>query len=269
MEPLINQRTEFGPGVNSVRTIRCTCPIIPVLLVISLFMAVPSLADSTGTSARVQPKRWFSLTPRPLWECQHFLITEFGVVYRCDKPPKAEADVWTTFLAEVGFMRNLTLRSAVGCSLFGESGGDGSRAGIRGRYRLWLKPRGKGPPYTSVDITPGVILWGSHRYAYPPLSGPDDPDLSNTRLLNVRYPGFATSVALNWREWLGIIFHAEYIPLDQVSPPPLSETEPRRTHDTAWYLGLRTGSYGGPLLWVSVAIATIAMAAVFSGSGMF
>lgn len=252
-----------------MRAIRYTCPFVAVLIAVLLSLVAPSLADTTTTSAQVQPKRWFSITPRPLWECRHFLITEFGVVYRCDKPPKAEADVWTTFLAELGFMRNITLRSAIGCALFGESGGDGSRAGIRGRYRLWLKPRGKGLPRSSLDITPGVILWGSRKYACPPLSGPYDPDLPNTRVLNARYPGLATSVALNWREWLGIMLHVEYIPLDQVSPPPLSETAPRRTHDTAWYFGMRTGSYGGPLMWVSLAVAVAAMAVVFSGSGMF
>ena len=219
--------------VNSVRTIRHTYPLVPVLLMISLLIATPGWGDTTTSSTRAQPKRWFSFTPRPLPECRHFLITEFGVVYRCDNPPKAEADVWTTFLAEAGFMSNVTFRSAIGCTLFGESGGDGSRVGIRGRYRLWLKPRGKGPQRSSLDITPGVILWGTRKYACPPLSGSDDPDLPNTRILYARYPGLATSVALNWREWLGIMFHVEHIPLDQVSPPPLSETAPRRTHDTA------------------------------------
>lgn len=252
-----------------MRVIMSTYLFNPVLLVVSLLLAEPSLADTTATSEPVQPERWFSLSPRPLPECRHFLISEFGVVYRCDNPPEAEAEVWTTFLAEVGLMRNVTLQSAVGCALFGEGGGDGSRAGIRGRYRLWLKPRGKRPSRSSLDITPGIILWGSRKYACPPLSGPDDPDLPKTRLLNTRYPGFSTSVALNWREWLGIMLHAEYIPLDQVSPPPLSETAPRRTHDTAWYFGLRTGSYGGPLMWVAVAITAAVIAYIFSGSGSF
>jgi hypothetical protein len=252
-----------------VRAIRCTYRCFPVLLVVSLLLAKSTVADTTAASERVQAKRLFSFSPRPLPECRYFLISEFGVAYRCDKPPKAEADVWTTFLAEVGFMRNVNLRSAVGCAFFGEGGGDGSRAGIRGRYRLWLTPRGKRPSRSSLDITPGIILWGSRKYACPPLSGPDDPDLPNTRIFYARYPGVATSVALNLREWLGILFHAEYIPLDQVSPPPLSETAPRRTRDTAWYFGLRTGSYGGPLMWAMIAIAFAVMAAVFSGSGSF
>lgn len=242
---------------------RVFCLLLPLFFVVSLILVTPSLADTTATSTRVQPKRWFSPSPRPLQECQHFLITEFGVVYRLDRAPEAETDVWTTFMAEVGFMRNATLRSAVGCTLFGESGGDGARAGIRGRYRLWLMPRESGKPRSSLDITPGIILWGSLEYACPPLSGPADSDLPYTSRLNARYPGVATSVMLNWREWLGIVVHAEYIPLDQVSPPPLSETEPRRTHDIAWYLGLRTGSYGGPLMWVSVAISVATLAVVF------
>lgn len=252
-----------------MKAIWCTYVFAPVLLMISLLVATTSLADTTAASERVQPRRRFSLSPQPLPDCRNFLISEFGVVYRCDKPPKAETDTWTTFLAEVGFMHNVTLRSAVGCAFFGEGGGDGSRAGIRGRYRLWLKPRGNRPSRSSLDITPGIILWGSHKYACPPLSGSDDPDLPNTRIFYARYPGLATSVALNWREWLGIMFHAEYIPLDQASPPPLSETAPRRTHDTAWYFGLRTGSYGGPLMWAMIAITVAVMAAVFSGSGSF
>lgn len=252
-----------------VIAIRCICSFVSVFLIVSLLLATPCAADTTAISTQIQPKRWISFSPRPLRECRYFLITEFGVVYRLDKAPEADADVWTTFFAEMGFMRNVALRSAVGCALFGEGGGDGSRAGIRGRYRLWLKPGGKGLSCSSLDITSGVIMWGSHKYAYPTLSGLDDPDLHSTRLLYARYPGLATSVALNWREWLGIIFHAEYIPLDQVGPPPQSETAPRSTHDMAWYFGLRTGSYGGPAMWVSTVIAAVAMAAAFSGSGTF
>lgn len=240
---------------------------VAILTVLAALNTIPCRAETTSTATSAQPKRWFSFAPRPLRECRYFLITEFGVVYRVDHPPKAEASVWTTVLAELGVMRNVTPLSAVGAAFYGEGGGDGSRVGIRGRYRLWLKPHGTGPSRSSLEFSPGILLWGSREYANPPLSGPGDPDLPKTRILNARYPGYAASVALNWREWLGLVFLAEYMPLNQVGPPPLSESAPRRTHDTAWYFGFRTGSYSGPIAWAAVVVSFAVFASVMDGSG--
>jgi hypothetical protein len=235
-----------------------SCWVITILVAILSSPAIASQADTTGGASPTHRKTEFSFTPRPLSECRHFLITEFSVVYRFDDAPESEGG-WTTFLAELGLMRNVTPSSAVGGALFAGGAGDGQNGGVRGRYRLWLKSRGTMSRRSSLDFTSGVLLWGSHEYAAPYLSGPDDPDLGKIKRLNARYPGFATSMALNWREELGLMLHAEYLPLDQVSPPPLSDTAPHRTHDTAFYVGVRTGSYGGPLMWASVALSAVAM----------
>src|SRR3989442_14158973 len=91
-------------------------------------------------------------TPRPLPACGAYLITEFGVGVPLSRTGVHPAPLFTW---ELGGMKNLGERSALGVAVFVNGFDWGTGLGVRPRFRSWLS-HGVG-----LDVAPGLILSGS------------------------------------------------------------------------------------------------------------
>ena len=124
-----------------------------ILILAPLLLAVPHCAEA---SMNVGPR---SVT-------RSFAITETSCLVRF--PPSVEGDDRYFALAfDLGFMTNVSERSAVGLTPFFASGTTGEdfyvNGGVRGRYRRWLGTR------SSFELAPGIILGEARKgEALPP-----------------------------------------------------------------------------------------------------
>ena len=154
---------------------------------------------------------------RPLAETRSFMITEFGVLARIDDYPYIGGDSRTAISFDLGWMKNISERGAVGFSGYALVSDPTTRLGIRARYRRWLSRK------TSIDISPGVLLGGED-------SGIEyDP------------PGFVLGATLNAGDLVALSVDAEYARnLDLVHDTPPFQWEKRT--DVAWRAGAKLGS---------------------------
>ena len=84
---------------------------------------------------------------KPAPECRSFFIVEGGGFYEMgDREFGANSDI--------GVMFNLSRRSALGGSIIHQLSADVSGLGVKLRYRYWLNSS------FSLDIAPGILLWG-------------------------------------------------------------------------------------------------------------
>src|SRR5712691_2116678 len=91
-------------------------------------------------------------TSRPLPACGAYLITEFGVGVPLSRTGVHSAPLFTW---ELGGMKNLGERSALGATVFVNTSDFGSGPGVRLRLRRWLNHG------ISLDVAPGLMLSGS------------------------------------------------------------------------------------------------------------
>jgi hypothetical protein len=157
-------------------------------------------------------------TAHPLPLCQDAMITRSAFLYQ------AAGNSWDVVGSfDLGYQRNLDLRSGWGAMAFVESSSDHTILGLRGRYRRWIRDD------TSVDFEPGVAL---HTF--------EDP---------AQTPAFVGRVSLNFSEFVGIATQVECGPCretvyDQASPSGRKRTAGRlRAADRVHF-----GSYPGAIL---------------------
>src|SRR5574342_764030 len=90
---------------------------------------------------------------RPLPHCAAFVVTDFAYLRRLNGPPDGGVMAVT---GELGAMVNAGPRTAWGATAVKSLGTERSYVGLRLRYRHWLNDE------TSLDLAPGVTLWGDH-----------------------------------------------------------------------------------------------------------
>ncbi|MDX1702024.1 MAG: hypothetical protein R3250_15465 [Melioribacteraceae bacterium] len=113
-------------------------------------------------------KAQFSFTAKRLQEARIFLLTDFGYKYRLNT---IEYDCGFGFckyrshrhdaISEVGVMYNLNEKYSVGANLtttFGFDSDDAWNGFIKLRLRRWISKD------FSVDVAPGIRLFGDHQY---------------------------------------------------------------------------------------------------------
>jgi len=175
--------------------------------------------NDEASPVQAGPRRILSVTwrGRPQAEARSFLITEFGVLARIDDYPYTGGDSRTALSFDLGWMKNVSERGAIGFSGYALVSDPTTRLGIRGRYRRWLSRK------TSIDISPGVLLGGEDTaIEYDP-------------------PGFVLGAALNAGDLVAFTVDAEYARnLDLVHDTPPLQWEKRT--DVAWRAGAKLGS---------------------------
>jgi hypothetical protein len=179
------------------------------------------LALVAATSLDLQAQMCFS--GRPLPKCKAFMLTEFGYSRRLND---SHRDVYSGrwyLTAELGAMVNRGYRSALGAALFFGAEDDGSRWGLRPRYRRWLSGT------ISLDVAPGILFAGTDNRFQP------------------SFPGFSGQLSLGVGDLVGVTTQLEIIPSDALGTR------------TEWFVGVRGGSgigiVGGLATFVLAAIA--------------
>ena len=106
-----------------------------------------------GGRVAAQAPTGLCFRPRPRPACSAYMITEFGVgasLSRGEFHPAGPLFTW-----ELGGMKNLGERSALGVAVFVNGFDLGTGLGVRPRFRRWLSQE------ISLDVAPGIILSGS------------------------------------------------------------------------------------------------------------
>jgi hypothetical protein len=135
--------------------------------------------------AAAEDKPGHALCWRGKPECGSFVVTEMGALYRLDDYPFPVDVEPLVFSFDVGWMKNLDRRRAVGVTGYALANDDFTRFGIRPRYRRWLSQN------TSLDISPGILLAG------------EDPDITYDP------PGFVFGVTANAQDLIAVTLEAE------------------------------------------------------------
>lgn len=127
-------------------------------------------------------------------------------------------------------MRNFNAHTALGATLIVGADDDGSRIGIKPRYRRWLNRT------TSFEVSPGILLSrGNNQF-------------------DAEFPGFTGHAGLNVGDWFALTGQMEVIRLQTVGT------------DVAWYGGFKLGSYAAPIgSVVLLIVAAIAAASIETG----
>jgi hypothetical protein len=199
--------------------------------------------DRRETIGKTRVVRTKALTWRghPFPETRSFLITELSMMYRLDRYPYRAAGSRLDLTFDLGWMKNVGTRQAIGFSGYAMPSDQTTRLGIRARYRRWLS-RG-----VSVDVSPGVILGGEDgAIEYNP-------------------PGFVLGTTLNAGDLIAVMVDAELArnwEFAEQSPPFLT----RVNHtDVTWRAGAKIGSGLGLLGSVAVVGLVIAALAIQGG----
>lgn len=109
------------------------------------------LSGAVSAQERTE-RRQMSMAERPYAECENFLVFETGYKTAISGSGLRRGKAAWALTADLGIMHNLNERHAVGLSFYGAADDDGSRTGIRARYRYWSTKRG------GLDLGAGVIL---------------------------------------------------------------------------------------------------------------
>ena len=132
---------------------------------------------------QVKSIKKFCFQERSGAKCRSFLITEFGYLLRFDVERYTDRRHYANW--ELGGMVNRGENSALGATFFFTLDQDYEepRIGLKARYRRWINPN------SSLDIAPGVILYGWRRH--------------------FKFPSFAGHIGLNLGNWFALIGQVE------------------------------------------------------------
>ena len=159
-----------------------------------------------------------------------FLITEFGVATRLDGFKSRWAVSHGTW--DVGYMRNIGAKTAVGGTLFISTDDHFDEAyliGLKPRFRYWLWRR------LHADVSAGLIL----------------TDMGGRRIV-FNHPDVVGHAGIGYGDWGSIVLQYEGITYNNSTRFfPMPDIEEHN-----WYLGVNVGSYPGAIL------GSLAMAAI-------
>lgn len=165
--------------------------------------------------------------------CRDFILTEAGASASLsgDLPDAGTALTW-----DLGYMRNLGSRSAVGGSFYLRAySAEWLTVGFRPRYRHWLGRR------TALEIGPGLVL----------SSGGDFGGVNQAPPL--AFGSLNTSLALTYGDLVAVTLEFDALRFEDSDTPPAWSWEyyvpgsvEGGTH-SAWYAGARFGGWLGPV----------------------
>jgi len=174
-----------------------------------LAVVVSSLADLNALAAQT------CFAAHPLPRCRSYWITEAGLSVRLDPhgwtPSGPETESGSATL-ELGYMVNLSPRSALGAAVFLRGGEPVGGIGFRPRYRRWFNS------HVSLDVAPGIVLktLGGGQFA-------------------LKAPTFSGQLGLNLSSGFALTSQVDVARNAVGTFPNGSST------DVAWYVGGRLG----------------------------
>lgn len=123
--------------------------LVVLTTVATVALALLSAAPGHGAEGDAR-KAGVGSRGRPLPEVRSFVITEVGGWWMIDEDPVSGGNDFAVS-CDLGWMRNLDEKNALGWTVFSEVGGF-ARLGVRARYRRWI---GRA---ASIDLSPGLVL---------------------------------------------------------------------------------------------------------------
>lgn len=169
--------------------------------------------------------------------CASFLITELSVLHPVTDDVGRGAEQSTLYSGDVGWMKNVGSRSALGASAFWETGSSLNRGGARLRYRRWLGHQ------TSLEFSPGVVVTGDG-----PFQG----------------PGFVGQAAFNAGDLVSLVVEGE---VGRFSWPDSWNRPAREVTGSSLRVGIRGGSFVGAAAGVILGMVVGAASIPDWGSG--
>ncbi len=169
-----------------------------------LVVVVSSLVDLHDLAAQA------CFAPHPLPRCRAYFLTEAGLSARLDPHRYTESASATL---ELGYMVNVSARSALGAAVFLRGGEPVGGIGFRPRYRHWLNR------YLSLDVAPGIVLKSTGGGQF-----------------SLKAPTLSGQVGLNVSPGLGLIGQVDVV------RSAYGTFSNGKSTDVAWYAG---GSLGG------------------------
>ncbi len=197
--------------------------------VVMLIIAVTVLAASPSVAQTSQ--RGFSFTPRPLEQTKTFTITEFSLGrrfgdYNLGDDDRSESEGLAAW--ELGLMRNVSERWAIGAAVFLNADDWRTQFGIKPRVRYWLGQR------SSLDLAAGPIL---KTYG--------EDQLTHT--------GISSHLGYNANSWLGFDLGFEYVSFDGMIFAPGGELLiPVKGDRSSFSITTRIGGVPGAIAGVAV-----------------
>jgi len=171
----------------------------------------------------------------PRSDCRTWFVSEFGLLNAFENQLQAgpvNAAFW-----ELGLMKRLKARSAIGGSLYATYDDTDFRltiAGAKVRARRWLTRA------VTLDASAGLLVVTS-----------GNKDAGQPRL---KLPGFTGRIDVGLGDWIGAVGGVDIYGLDipaAVIEPGISRLKDERH---TWYSGLRLGKYPGVVAGVAIAI---------------
>ena len=137
------------------------------------------------SSSSLEAMHGFVFRPRPLPVSKSYFIYNLGLSDRLGNDYSYQNDN-TMLSLELGYMRNLTTKNALGFGVIGMMGDQVSKLAVRGRYRRWLTS-GLG-----LDGALGLTVAGGDEYGSGPI-----------------FPGGIASVGLQLEGTIGVTLEVE------------------------------------------------------------
>jgi len=174
---------------------------------------------------------------KPLPACRSWWVLEAGWNTRIHGSNVREDKKHFLGTANIGYMRNIEDRYALGATLYISGDDDAALVGLCARGRLWLSPQ------AAVDLDLGLLLVADDNKADP------------------RVPGFIGRAAIGVGDWVALTAHYQvirfenlsYITWDPLTQDPIDHFIPKGTQ-SAWYVGVRFGSYAALAFPVLLAV---------------
>lgn len=123
-----------------------------------------ALEDSAGvtppTPVAPEVTHGFCFRPQPLPKCKAYFIYDLGVSFELgeEEPHDSEA-----LSLELGYMRNLTTKDAVGFGVIGMATSEANKLAVRARYRRWLSRT------VGLDAAAGLTVAGGDEQGSSPV----------------------------------------------------------------------------------------------------
>ncbi|UCF39852.1 MAG: hypothetical protein JSW43_08900 [Gemmatimonadota bacterium] len=187
-------------------------------------------------------------TPQPVGHRGVSILYEATIGTRLNRQPDPGVEDTRWFASwDLGLMAQRG-DWAWGATLLAHADEDGTRWGIRPRYRRWLGGK------TTLDLGAGVLLGGGTNYGVQ------------------SYPGFTGLVALSHGRWLGVSLELHAIrtaqALSHYYDPVLGERYDAAASGVDWgvYLGFRLNGVGALVASAAELVLGMAAAAALSSS---
>jgi hypothetical protein len=224
---------------------------IPIKRVVTLALAC--VAMHTPAAAQIEPApspRGFCWTARPLEVCRTFFVAEAGAytALASTRYTRRGFDGRTTRSMhltghagwEVGVMRNVSSRDAVGAAVLAGADANGERIALKGRYRRWMRGN------SAMDVGAGVMF---ARAAQPY----EDPQAEGN--LHVPVAGLTGDVAVGLTDWVGVSVRGDLL------------VDKDGESANAVYGGVKLGTRPGLVATALPLVLGVVAYLVFAGSG--